>query len=55
GKVPNVVGMGLVDALYLLENSGLYVKIRGSGTVKRQSISSGILLVKGNTIIIELS
>jgi len=55
GTVPNVVGMGLVDALYLLENSGLYVKIRGSGTVKRQSISGGIPLVRGNTIIIELS
>ena len=29
-KVPNVVGMGLRDALYLLENRGLQVKIVGS-------------------------
>lgn len=54
GIVPNVVGMGLVDALHVLESAGLYVEVRGSGTVKRQSMASGIPLRDGATIIIEL-
>ncbi|MEM6317152.1 MAG: penicillin-binding protein [Bacteroidota bacterium] len=40
-KVPNVVGMGLRDALYLLENKGLKVKVEGVGKVQRQSIKVG--------------
>lgn len=39
--VPNVVGMGLKDALYLLENSGLKVEVKGVGTVKWQDVASG--------------
>jgi len=39
--VPNVVGMGLRDALYLLENKGLRVKIVGVGKVNKQSIIPG--------------
>lgn len=39
GHVPNVVGMGLVDALYLLEKSGLTVDIVGYGKVVKQSLS----------------
>lgn len=41
GKVPNVKGMGLTDALYILEHSGLNVTHTGSGTVKSQSIPAG--------------
>ena len=40
-QVPNVVGMGLRDALYLLENKGLRVKVVGAGKVRRQSILPG--------------
>ena len=40
-KVPNVVGMGIRDALYILENLGLTVEIEGYGRVKRQSIKPG--------------
>ncbi|MBT4774501.1 MAG: transpeptidase family protein [Crocinitomicaceae bacterium] len=54
GLVPNVVGMGLVDALNLLEGSGLYVRIKGSGTVSAQSQKGGAKLVKGTTITIQL-
>ena len=54
GLVPNVVGMGLVDALNLLEGSGLYVRIKGSGTVSTQSLAGGAKLVKGTTITIQL-
>lgn len=39
--VPNVVGMGLRDALFILENQGLKVVISGVGKVRRQSIKPG--------------
>ncbi|MDY5813436.1 MAG: PASTA domain-containing protein, partial [Bacteroides sp.] len=48
--VPNVVGMGAKDAVYLLESKGLKVRLAGVGRVKSQSISSGSRLVKGQTI-----
>src|SRR5690625_7224519 len=35
--IPNVVGMGLKDALFVLENLGLQVVIQGSGTIRKQS------------------
>lgn len=41
GKIPNVVGMGLRDALYQLENLGVKVKIDGAGKVVRQSLIPG--------------
>ncbi|MBL7924469.1 MAG: transpeptidase family protein [Bacteroidia bacterium] len=53
--VPNVTGMGLRDALYLLESQGLQVKPLGRGSVVRQSIKPGTKLLKGQQIIIELS
>jgi cell division protein FtsI (penicillin-binding protein 3) len=53
--VPNVCGMTLKDALPLLENLGLHVKIIGSGSVKKQSIPSGTTYLKGTQITIELS
>lgn len=40
-QVPNVTGMGLRDALYLLENRGLKVQVDGFGKVTRQSILPG--------------
>lgn len=54
-RVPNVLGMGLRDAVYILENSGLRVRIQGNGMVKRQSIQPGSKAVHGSTIIIELT
>lgn len=54
-KVPNVVGMGLRDALYLLESQGLQVKPVGRGAVKKQSIQPGTRLQRGQQITIELS
>ena len=39
--IPNVTGMGLRDAVYLLENLGLLVEFSGVGKVKRQSIKAG--------------
>lgn len=52
--VPNVEGMSGMDAVSLLENIGLKVKISGIGKVKNQSIKSGEKLKKGNTITLKL-
>ncbi len=52
--VPNVLGMGLRDALYLLENRGLEVQVNGNyGKVKQQSIKPGTK-ANGQTIWIRL-
>lgn len=53
--VPRVVGMGAMDAIYLLENMGLYVRMIGSGVVRKQSITPGTRATKGREIVIELS
>ena len=55
GAVPNVMGMGLRDAMYLLEATGLQVKVVGRGTVTKQSISAGSKINKGQWVTIELS
>lgn len=52
--VPNVVGMGAKDALYLLETAGLRVSLSGAGKVRSQSISPGNKVVKGQTISLTL-
>jgi len=53
-KVPNVIGMPLNDAVYLLENFGLKVYVKGSGRVVSQSMNAGDPLVIGLTINLEL-
>lgn len=53
--MPNVRGMGLKDALYLLENMGMKVKVKGSGKIASQSVPPGTALTKGVTIVLELS
>lgn len=53
-KVPDVTGMGLKDALYLVGNSGLKPVVKGSGKVMRQSVVAGTRARKGTGIILEL-
>lgn len=53
-KVPDVIGMGANDAVFMLENSGLRVKIHGYGAVVSQSIAPGQKVVKGQTIELNL-
>lgn len=55
GLVPNVLGMGLKDAIYILENRGLRVRFEGSGMVKRQSLPPGTKATNGSMIVIELT
>jgi cell division protein FtsI (penicillin-binding protein 3) len=47
---PNVVGMGLKDAVYLLENNGLKVIVSGRGRVMNQSLVAGTTYKKAQTI-----
>ncbi|MCC7246460.1 MAG: transpeptidase family protein [Saprospiraceae bacterium] len=39
--IPSVIGMGLKDAMYLLENRGCKVRVEGVGKVRRQSLTPG--------------
>lgn len=54
GVMPNVVGMGLRDAIYMLENSGLRVNYSGRGKVSKQSPQPGVRIKRGATVAIEL-
>ena len=54
GIVPDVIGMGAGDAVYLLEKKGLTAKINGFGRVFRQSPSSGMPFSKGETVTLDL-
>ena len=54
GVMPNVKGMGLKDALYILGNVGLKTRVKGSGRVIGQSILAGSKIGKGLLVQIEL-
>lgn len=53
-QVPDVTGMALRDALYILENNGLRVLFSGKGRVKSQSLPSGTTILPNSTIKITL-
>lgn len=50
GLVPNVVGLSAKDAVYLIENIGMYVSIKGYGTVVKQSSPPGTPSFHGGLI-----
>jgi len=54
-KVPNVTGLGLKDAVYLLENMGLKVAVKGRGKVVYQSIAQNTDFHKGQSINLQLN
>lgn len=54
GMIPNLSGMSAKDALYLLENNGLNVKIQGFGAVRKQSLEAGTKFNKGTQIVLTL-
>lgn len=54
GSVPDVIGMGLKDALYVVGNSGFKAMVRGSGKVIKQSLDAGTRVAKGYPIVLEL-
>jgi cell division protein FtsI (penicillin-binding protein 3) len=53
--MPDVSGMGLKDAVYLLENMGLKVSASGRGKVIYQSIAQNTDFKKGESIKIQLN
>jgi cell division protein FtsI (penicillin-binding protein 3) len=53
--MPNVKGMSLKDAIYLLENMGIRVAVKGKGKIVNQSIAPGTVLDKKVSVILELS
>lgn len=55
GKVPNVLGMGASNAVFLMENAGLKVKIKGVGKVEQQSLAPGSIYRTGQTVYLILS
>lgn len=50
GKVPDITGMGAKDAVFLLGNLGMDVRIQGRGRVVAQSQPPGKKLVYGSVI-----
>lgn len=55
GIMPDVKGMTLKDAVYMLENYGMHVQVKGKGRVQTQSVPEGTRLYKGQQIILQLS
>jgi cell division protein FtsI (penicillin-binding protein 3) len=54
-QVPDVRGMGLKDAMFLLENKGFRVQVKGRGVVRTQSIPAGVPARKHMVILLELA
>ncbi|MDD4489981.1 MAG: penicillin-binding transpeptidase domain-containing protein, partial [Paludibacter sp.] len=54
GLVPDVSGMGVKDAFYMLGMLGLDVRVKGSGKVIAQSLEPGTRLKEGSIIELEL-
>ncbi len=52
---PDVKGMGLKDAIFLLENKGLKPVVSGKGRVISQSIAAGSAYSKGQQILLMLN
>ena len=55
GRVPNVTGLTLRDALFLLENRGLRVRTQGTGRVKAQSLAAGTAVRRGTVVTLALA
>lgn len=53
--VPDVKGMGLKDALLLLENMNMKVMVKGKGKVISQSLQAGIAVSGRETIALDLN
>ena len=54
GVVPDVSGMSLKDAVYLLEKEGLLIHINGKGKVRAQSVAPGTIARRGQEIRLDL-
>jgi len=55
GVVPDVNGMGIRDAVYLMEKAGYKVTFTGKGKVEKQSVEPGVFVNRGTIINLQLS
>jgi len=53
--VPDVTGMGIQDALYIIENAGLRATVKGYGKVISQSVVAGTKVTKGECVYLKMS
>ena len=53
--VPNVVGMNVTDAVYLLESMGIETRFEGQGVVTEQSLPAGDTLRKNSVMNLKLA
>ena len=51
--VPDLLGMGAKDAVFLVEKMGLSVQVQGRGKLISQSIKAGYAARKGSPIILK--
>ena len=54
-RIPDVKGMGLKDALFLLESGNIQVITRGTGKVRQQSLAAGTPVTKNQKLILDLN
>lgn len=54
-RVPDVVGMNVSDAVYLLENMGISTRFTGQGTVVEQSLQAGDTLKQNSVMNLKLA
>ncbi|MFC1733108.1 penicillin-binding protein [candidate division KSB1 bacterium] len=52
--MPNLFGMTAKDAIYLVEEMGIKVRIKGKGLVKKQSIAAGARISKKDLVFLDL-
>ena len=52
--IPNVMGMGARDAVYLIESRGVRCIVRGRGKVVEQSLEPGHYIKKGEICTLKL-
>ena len=52
--IPDVTGMSLTDAVYILEKAGIATEVKGYGRVKRQSPEANAPLKKNQKVVLEL-
>ena len=55
GTVPDVRGIGASNAIFIMENAGLRVKVKGVGKVKVQSLTPGSKYQTGQIVYLTLS
>ena len=54
GVMPDVRGMGLKEAVFLLESRGLRVAFTGKGAVREQTLPPGAKIQRGQTVTLKL-